>query len=416
MSDNAGNENSSNPNSLIEILNQLNRKSKTKLDKKTEGIDFYLIKIDSENDMRIFIDSIRLLNICKPFVLCVVNTGNQQDNNFFVSFYYFTNNKNEEITEVKIPNCKNIKICKSNFDEFCENISKFINIEINDIISEKERAKLSVIRQYSIRNRHLEIADIDPEQWLNLCYSIARSKDNKNHKEIYSLATIAYIFGAKPQKTKENIFSTICLSNYIPIERFDNCINIIKSYMTSYNLSKLIKDKKISDFLRGRNNIIYLIPDTIKNSNKKHNIEIIGANYYISENDFSNVSVSDSECIILNNINSNTLDFKHINNVFIVKTNTNIAPFKIPNQNDLKKILFFSISEINLSDIKKIDIYDSGFREININASKNCQIEHFNLTNEKYTVDKIHINVENVIMKNFKIINRPKLKSTCVFS
>ncbi|MDG1153824.1 MAG: hypothetical protein P8N25_03075, partial [Alphaproteobacteria bacterium] len=39
-----------------------------------------------------------------------------------------------------------------------------------------------------------------------------------------------------------------------------------------------------------------------------------------------------------------------------------------------------------------------------------------NLTNEKYTVDKIHINVENVIMKNFKIINRPKLKSTCVFS
>ena len=60
MSDNAGNENSSNPNSLIEILNQLNRKSKTKLDKKTEGIDFYLIKIDSENDMRIFIDSIRL--------------------------------------------------------------------------------------------------------------------------------------------------------------------------------------------------------------------------------------------------------------------------------------------------------------------------------------------------------------------
>ena len=127
----------------------------------------------------------------------------------------------------------------------------------------------------------------------------------------------------------------------------------------------------------------------------------------IKNSDFKDIFIknigSDSEfkCIILDNVNIDKLDFKNVYNLSIEESDKN--------KNSIRKI-------INLLNAKKIDIKNTFFKEININDDYDNKIEHFNLTNEKYTVDKIHINVENVIMKNFKIINRPKLKSTCVFS
>ena len=144
--------------------------------------------------------------------------------------------------------------------------------------------------------------------------------------------------------------------------------------------------------------------ELIIDNNKETTIEI-------KNSDFKNISMRNDnnnnngcknfKCIILDNVNIDILNFRNVYNLSIEESNTN--------KNSIRK-------EIILSDVKKIDIKNTFFKEININDDYDIQIEHFNLTNEKYTVDKIHINVENVIMKNFKIINRPKLKSTCVFS
>lgn len=128
----------------------------------------------------------------------------------------------------------------------------------------------------------------------------------------------------------------------------------------------------------------------------------------IKNSDFKKISMSSNKylnfpfkCIILDNVNIDILDFVNVYNLSIEESETN--------KNSIRKI-------INLLNVKKTNIKNTFFKEIKINSGDDIQIEHFNLTNKKYTVDKIHINVENVIIKNFKVINRPKLKSTCVFS
>ena len=112
----------------------------------------------------------------------------------------------------------------------------------------------------------------------------------------------------------------------------------------------------------------------------------------IKNSDFKYISIHGEQrgspcynCIILDNVNIDILDFKNVYNLSIEESDTN--------KNSIRK-------EINLLNAKKINIKNTFFESININPGDDIQIEHFNLTNKKYTVDKIHINVENVIMKN----------------